>query len=300
MPIQATCPKCMKGFRLADSYLGKRVRCTGCQSVFQVEAAASIPYAEVEEDEPPLEVHVVRKRPFRDDAEVDDDDRPAVRRPRRKKAAGMPTGLIIGGVVAGVLLLCLLGGTVVAFVLRSSSGPNPPVPNPAPTQPPVLASNPSVPVPPPSSADTGGAAITLSNPSLSQMGLRISFNVNYRFERGSALPGTRYFLVIKSKQDTREAEFLGIRLGQQGTLEASGFELHGDPGPFELFMEVQQLGLFGQRQRCSNTVSVNGAFNGMPGVPRPGDFPVPPMGPPGFQPPFGPPGIRPPRIPNRG
>ncbi len=60
MAIEMTCPSCDKGYSLADSQLGKKVRCKGCDETFVVEEPR-------------------RARRGRDDDDRDRDDRPGRR-----------------------------------------------------------------------------------------------------------------------------------------------------------------------------------------------------------------------------
>lgn len=83
MPIQATCPKCLASYNLADRQLGKKVRCKGCEEIFEVqESAAASQRAKVnpgretgsgiaaERSSP------ARREPIADEPDDDDDDRP--------------------------------------------------------------------------------------------------------------------------------------------------------------------------------------------------------------------------------
>ena len=80
-------------------------------------------------------------------------------------------------------------------------------------------------------------------------------------------------------------------LSSQGTLRAQGIDIHGDEGPFEMYVETG-LGLL-DGQRISNTVQLAASPSSGQGKPR---FPGgPPVDPPGFKLP--PPGLPMPRSP---
>src|SRR6516165_1104608 len=59
MTVQIFCPKCDRSCRIKPEYLGKRVRCPGCQEVFKAE---EVPLAEME-DEPAAADREPRKEP---------------------------------------------------------------------------------------------------------------------------------------------------------------------------------------------------------------------------------------------
>jgi predicted Zn finger-like uncharacterized protein len=89
MAIQTSCPHCQQTYELADTQIGKKVRCKSCSEAFLVR------------DRDAERKAAARSR---------DDDFDEPRAPRRKKQ-GMPTGLLIaGGISVFVLLLGCLGG----------------------------------------------------------------------------------------------------------------------------------------------------------------------------------------------
>ncbi|HTU21004.1 MAG TPA: outer membrane protein assembly factor BamE [Gemmataceae bacterium] len=96
MPVKIFCPHCATSYSLAETQIGKKVRCKHCSEGFVVADPSERPRS-------------------RDDDYDDDRDEP--RRPRRKKK-GMPTGLLIGlGIGVFVLLLgCLGGGGVLLWL----------------------------------------------------------------------------------------------------------------------------------------------------------------------------------------
>lgn len=113
MPPKTVCPNCGAAYALRDEMIGKKVRCKKCEQAFVAEArpgpssdgvraqpppAESIPVVPVV-DEPPLDVLLA--------------DRPA---PERKASSATPVLLVVGGVLAGLFLLC--GGSAVLVYWR--------------------------------------------------------------------------------------------------------------------------------------------------------------------------------------
>ena len=135
MAIKASCPSCQKSYTVADTQLGKKVRCKNCAYVFEVhpeeDAITDSPPAESrlsgagkrsDPDDRPDENDRPARRPARDRDE-DEDDRPSRRRdrdeeederPRRKtkpkpKKGGIPVWVwLVGG--GGILLMLLVCG----------------------------------------------------------------------------------------------------------------------------------------------------------------------------------------------
>jgi predicted Zn finger-like uncharacterized protein len=100
------CPSCGVGLRVADSGLdGKKIRCPKCGDAFPVSAgngARPRPKpAPVEEDECPFEV-VDEQEP---------EPAPVRRRPKRK-ARSNNNGLLVGGLIAGAVVLIGAGVTL--------------------------------------------------------------------------------------------------------------------------------------------------------------------------------------------
>src|SRR5258708_17186390 len=60
MPIPSTCPGCKATVNLPDAFLGKRVRCKKCQTIYVV--AGKTGNAMV--DEEPVELELVRRAPL--------------------------------------------------------------------------------------------------------------------------------------------------------------------------------------------------------------------------------------------
>ena len=102
MAIKTSCPHCSQSYSLADSQLGKQVRCKSCGEPFAVEQGVT-----------------ARKPPARPRDE--EEDRPRPRDVRRKKG-GLPTWVwVVGGIGAAVLLLGCLGGGGLMIWLASGS-----------------------------------------------------------------------------------------------------------------------------------------------------------------------------------
>lgn len=103
MAIKTSCPHCAQAYSLADTQLGKKVRCKSCTEPFTV-AQSEAP----------------RKVPAR--ARDDDaDDRPRPREIRRTKG-GVPAWVwIVGGIGVAVLLLGCAGGGGLIIWLASGS-----------------------------------------------------------------------------------------------------------------------------------------------------------------------------------
>ncbi|MFO0880501.1 MAG: trypsin-like peptidase domain-containing protein [Gemmataceae bacterium] len=159
MAIDITCPHCRSSFRVADEILGKRVRCKSCQEPFVARegrgkdeddepeeriqqtpaprrAGAPASRRRDEDDEEEREPRSSRRNEDEEDdrrrrREDDEDDRDADRRRRRDrprpvaKPAGMPMGLLLGGVAAALIVGVV--GVVGAIFYFSSSPSIPPI-----------------------------------------------------------------------------------------------------------------------------------------------------------------------------
>jgi predicted Zn finger-like uncharacterized protein len=128
MLIITPCPKCGRSIRVADQYLGTRVRCPQCNAVFVVEdadvgpaaAARLVPAAELRKAPPRAGDETGsprrRRRPRADDE--DEEDRPHRRRGGRPgEWARVRTGLTLVLASLGLGALCSLfcGGSLLAF-----------------------------------------------------------------------------------------------------------------------------------------------------------------------------------------
>src|SRR5579884_351719 len=97
MPITVHCSDCGASFTLADSLIGKRVRCKTCASVIPVGEPTERPPA------PRVPERARRRRPL---AEDEYEERRFRGRRTRESQAGM-IALVAGGVVAGAVLLAI-------------------------------------------------------------------------------------------------------------------------------------------------------------------------------------------------
>lgn len=119
MSITATCPGCNASYRLADAMLGKKVRCKSCSEGFVVRSKTRVP--DRDEDEERIQSSARPARRVVRDEEDEDEGLPPPRRRLRKKS-GNPAlvPLIIGGCVAGVVLLVVVG-VIAVWALREAA-----------------------------------------------------------------------------------------------------------------------------------------------------------------------------------
>jgi hypothetical protein len=173
MNVILSCPKCRKKLQVADSALGKMIRCPGCAAVFTAKAASggAVSAAPPARPAPPPSAEPVdededdrpRKRPARsrreDDEEEDrprkparrrpreDDDEEDDRRPRRrdtrqKQGSGCAVaGMIVGA--AGIVLLLVCAGVAYYHVSEAPDNFAAPMPEPGGAQ--AAAQRPPVP-----------------------------------------------------------------------------------------------------------------------------------------------------------
>lgn len=151
MAIAFACPSCGKKFKVEDGMAGRKGKCPGCDTTFQIPGVAPAPRTVVptktapsrrpvdddDEGPPPPRVRPEGRRPPHDEKEKDrarDEDRPRrglvdederdeeeddrPRRRRRKKKQKSATGLIIG-IVAGALGLLAVAGVSIWLLTRS-------------------------------------------------------------------------------------------------------------------------------------------------------------------------------------
>jgi Zn-finger nucleic acid-binding protein len=122
-----------------------------------------------------------------------------------------------------------------------------------PVMPPVMP-----PMPGPGGLPGNQAQITLSNPRVSHLGLRMNITVDYRFTQGGPAIGQHIFVIIKSARNTYEANIFPTHVQNEGTFDLGGIAFGGpDRGPFEIWVETGLPGPFGPRQKISNTVTAN-------------------------------------------
>jgi predicted Zn finger-like uncharacterized protein len=140
--MRVPCPGCQTNLNLPDGAAGKRVRCPKCQHVFRVPEAdpAAAPVEAIVEAADPVPAKPSwptppRRRPEEEEGEDrprrrrrdedDEEDRPA----RRDRERGGNTGLIIGLVAGGgVLLVVAVVLVVIWLASRRSPGPSAPAP----------------------------------------------------------------------------------------------------------------------------------------------------------------------------
>jgi hypothetical protein len=138
MSILISCPKCQKKLKLAETLLGKKIKCPACAAIITVEGEASaappadddeeVPRRPAKKAPPPSdeedEDEEDRPRKKRSKAardEEDDDDRPRKgRRKKGKKQGSSSTVLLIVGVVC--LVLCGGCGGVGYWFYRIGKG----------------------------------------------------------------------------------------------------------------------------------------------------------------------------------
>ncbi len=144
MPIVTHCPKCRGTFRFPESMAGKSAKCSRCQQVFVVPAAAAPPAARPADDipmatladEPPdrervgFSARLLGPRPQPAAAPVPPPRRPAYSappqaRPRPSKSGGSWVVALAVGIPMLVLLLAALGlGGVSAWLYYHPSAPS--------------------------------------------------------------------------------------------------------------------------------------------------------------------------------
>jgi len=290
MPFQVTCPNCSKTFELPETLLGKKVRCKSCEQVFLIgqpeeqipvlsPAPARASAAESIQTSQRVSRPPVLLRPANEPRE------PGFRR-RRPSRSRIPVFVWIAGAFATALFCVVVLGAVGYFVFwkgsskdadfktvasltsekRQESSPQPRANPPADAPPDQFPPPPGPPggFPPggnrpPEQTPGQGFQVTLSNGRVGQaIGLRRTFSMNYKFERGGPAIGQHYFLVIKTPTSTAEARFNSFQMASQGTFRVQelGFAAK-DNGPFEAHLETGLPGPFGPRQVISNTIKLS-------------------------------------------
>jgi hypothetical protein len=134
------CPRCKRKLKVPESVLGKATRCPACKALIPPEdepltevgdresdaPMSHTPSSRVQKDKPPRTVAgTVRARPRHeaepeDDIDLEEEEEVVRKRPaRRGKSSrkGSSTGLIIGLVVGGVVLLLVVAGTGVGLLI---------------------------------------------------------------------------------------------------------------------------------------------------------------------------------------
>ncbi|HEY7329883.1 MAG TPA: zinc-ribbon domain-containing protein [Gemmataceae bacterium] len=278
MSIATTCPSCDASYQLADSMLGKKVRCKSCEEIFVVRSKSRVP--DRDEDEERIQSSPrPAKRVVRDEEDEDEERSQPRRRPRKKSGNSALVPLIIGGCVVAVVLLVVVGGIAV-WVLRAAahrqvaqvaSSNLPPVAQPA--QNPAPQNQPNQPFPPggrnfpPNNGNAnpppmfppgnqpgqnpmpaqGPLAVELTNGKVSGFGAQMQVEINYRFTSGNPA-GKRLYLLIKAtkamglRQNYYVAELRSVGNKTQGTINASGMSFGAEHGPFEMWMGEGSVG----------------------------------------------------------
>jgi predicted Zn finger-like uncharacterized protein len=111
MAITMNCPHCERAYTLADNLAGKKVRCKGCTTVFEVPASGKRREEEAVASDAP------RRSARRDDYDDRDEYEDRPRRKGRKRGVPVWVWLVSGG---GLLLL--VGIVVVVVVLVGGKG----------------------------------------------------------------------------------------------------------------------------------------------------------------------------------
>jgi predicted Zn finger-like uncharacterized protein len=241
MPIPATCPGCNASYQLADTMLGKKVRCKSCSEVFVVRGK-TVAAGRHEDEE---RIQAVPRPPKRVAAYEEDEapERlPPRRRPRKKRGNGVVLALVIAGFIAAFMLVLGLGGVAVwAFLRLRQPQPTPVAANsnlPAPVAQPAQAPAPPPMVPLLNPQPQGPLAVELSNGNVSGFGAHMEVTVDYRFTSGNPA-GRRLFLFIKAtraiglRQNYYVAELRSIGGKTQGSIAASGISFGIEHGPFK-------------------------------------------------------------------
>jgi predicted Zn finger-like uncharacterized protein len=322
MSITATCPGCNASYQLADTMLGKKVRCKSCSEVFVVRSKKSVP--DRDEDEERIQSSPRPTRRVVQDEDEEDEERPQPRRrPRKKSGNSSLVPLIIGGCVAAAVLLLVVGGIAV-WALRAAAhrqvtqvaNANPPAPVAQPPQEPMPQNRPGQPLPganpnfPPNNGNpnpppmfppgnppgqnpmpgNGPLAVELTNGKVTGFGARMGVEVDYRFTSGNPA-GKRLFLLIKAtkagglRQNYYLAELKSIGNKTQGTINAAGMSFGIEHGPFEMFMGEGRAGVGMPRS--------DGDIQKISNVITVATRQMSPPGPGGMRPPIGPRGPRP-------
>ncbi len=144
MAIRIVCPHCQADFNVAETSIGKKLRCKSCDEAFTAEETEDEPVArkagkaesnghsragksaiKAEKGESSRRKSAVddededRPRKRRKDDDDDDDDRKGRKsKPAGKKKGGAPVGLIIGLGVGGLVLLLVVGVVVILCTME--------------------------------------------------------------------------------------------------------------------------------------------------------------------------------------
>jgi predicted Zn finger-like uncharacterized protein len=100
MPVNVPCPNCGTSLRIPDTALGKRVKCSKCETAFTAEPPAEAPDAAVQAEAPapkpprPAEPEPEERPPDEEEYDEDEDERHYGRRRRRRGDDGGISTLI--------------------------------------------------------------------------------------------------------------------------------------------------------------------------------------------------------------
>jgi hypothetical protein len=296
MPTLLSCPECDATLKLAaPPPEGKKVKCPKCEAVFVPETAEA---RRVSAGRPVAPARPRSRPANDDDEDRDDDRPRRPRRKQQGGSGLLIGLLVGGGVLAVLMVGCvgvaaLLYGRARAVpqpqpVVQVNNPQPPPAFNPNPNPNPNLNPNPNPngvagngagqdgnkgaengaqppfapPVMPPNPFAGGmpgnQAQITLSNPKVMNLGLRMNISVDYKFTQGGPAIGQHLFVIIKSARNTYEANIFPTHVHNEGTFDLGGISFGGpDRGPFEIWVETGLPGPIGPRQKISNTVTAN-------------------------------------------
>lgn len=118
MPVRVSCPECDSELSVPDQLAGKTVRCPRCKNEFVAhELESALPARSSRRHDDAAD----DDDSYRDDRFDRDEDRPRRGRRRRNEPAKSRSGLIIGLVLAGVLLIVVMVGGIGFAVYKAIS-----------------------------------------------------------------------------------------------------------------------------------------------------------------------------------
>lgn len=266
MSVQIQCPKCERRYTLADTLIGKRIRCKDCQTVIEVpgaeprEESANSPRDAVRAGTP---LAPSRQR-AREDNDDDDYDRPRQRRKRSRQESGSSAIIWVVGICCGLVVAVIAG--VLAWVLLSKKMAAQPhmqapleVKRPGKfpldkidaklPQDPVQAADPG---PPGVYGDQGGDPIAPADPHLPNTVLRARAEDTFY-----KLSNPR---IGRPKFGPGQALFVDFEVTRRGKFGGGSLIIHGGDG------RRTQVALifFGQRDRDTIEVKTFGPFGSFP------------------------------------
>jgi serine/threonine protein kinase len=174
-------------------------------------------------------------------------------------------------ILAAVLLLAIVGVVASQLGRRAPSKPNkempmadvPPARPMIPMMPTVYRTSPrTFSASPAASASRAPDAvpshdIELSNPELTADFPDYTLRIDYKFPRGSASPGTRYFWIVESARGwAGEQSLFWHELAGEGRLRTRFHPFGPNQGSWETWLEAEESGPFRPRHRVSNVVQI--------------------------------------------